>query len=154
MANSKISGKKVLDEVKTPLLIIGGMYVGNLGGKALDKILKVDDSLSGINMKAAAKPVALLSAGIAGSIFLKDDNLKLIASGIAASGIASGVKIFLKKDILAGFDGLGNDMLQVESYNPDLPLLPEGDYHAMNIEMAGTEDELADYEQVEEVEIL
>jgi hypothetical protein len=154
MPKSKINSKTVMDEVKIPLLIIGGMYGGTLAGKALDKVLKVDESLAGINMKAVAKPVALLSAGIAGSIFLKDKNLKLIASGVAASGIASGVKVFLKKDLLAGFDGLGSDYLQVESYDPELPMLPEGDYHAMDIEMAGPDNRLEDYEEIEEVEIL
>jgi hypothetical protein len=107
-----------------------------------------------MNVKSLAKPVVMLTAGVAGSIFLKDKNLKLIASGVAASGIASGVKVFLKKDILAGFDGLGSDILQVEAYDPNLPLLQDGNYDVMDVEMAGSDAMLDDYQEIQEVEIL
>jgi len=67
---------------------------------------------------------------------LKDNNLKLIATGVGASGVLSGVKTFMKKDLLNGladFSGLGEAIprdvyregvnLSIERYNPDLPAL-------------------------------
>jgi hypothetical protein len=154
MAKSKINAKSVAQEAIIPGMIVLGMAGANYAGKALDKVLKVEESLSGMNVKSLAKPVVMLTAGVAGSIFLKDKNLKLIASGVAASGIASGVKVFLKKDILAGFDGLGSDILQVEAYDPNLPLLQDGNYDVMDIEMAGSDAMLDDYQEIQEVEIL
>ena len=66
---------------------------------------------------------------------LKDKNMKMLATGVGAAGVLSGVKVILKKDLLAGladFKGLGANeptvfrdpvQLQVERYNPDLPEL-------------------------------
>ncbi len=163
MANtkSKITGKQVLEEMKAPTLIVVGMIGGNLAGKALDKILKVDETLPGINPKALAKPVVQLSAGIAGATLLKDDNLKLLATGVAASGVASGVKVLLKKDLLSGFSGLGTSdalstakgLLRAERYNPDLPRITGGEYETIHVSQPGMEN-LEDYEEIQEVEIL
>ncbi|MCX8486268.1 MAG: hypothetical protein ORN53_03670, partial [Crocinitomicaceae bacterium] len=65
-------------------------------------------------------------------------NMKMLATGVGASGLLSGVKILLKKDLLAGLAdfnlGGSNDLgepsiyreplnLSVERYNPDLPAL-------------------------------
>lgn len=163
-AKAKLNGKTIINELKTPGLIILGMIGGNMAGKAIDKVLKVDDTTSGFNAKALVKPVVQITAGVGGSILLKNDNLKLIASGVAASGMASAVKVFLKKDLL---NGLGNynisEPLQrvfreplnlaIAPYNPDLPELPE--HNAMPVEdnsMSG--DELTDYQEIQEVQIL
>jgi hypothetical protein len=79
-----------------------------------------------------------LGVGTAGNLMLKDPNMKMLATGVGASGLLSGVKVFLKKDLLAGLsdfsfngiDGLGEPTvyrepmnLSVERYNPDLPAL-------------------------------
>lgn len=163
-AKAKLNGKTIINELKTPGLIILGMIGGNMAGKAIDKVLKVDDTTSGFNAKALVKPVVQITAGVGGSILLKNDNLKLIASGVAASGMASAVKVFLKKDLL---NGLGNynisEPLQrvfreplnlaIAPYNPDLPELPE--HNAMPVEdnsISG--DELTDYQEIQEVQIL
>lgn len=160
----KINGKTIINELKTPGLIILGMIGGNMAGKFIDKVLKVDESSGGFNAKALAKPIVQITAGVSGSILLKNDNLKLVASGVAASGMASAVKVFLKKDLL---NGLGNynisEPLQrvfreplnlaIAPYNPDLPELPE--HNAMPVEdnsMSG--DELTDYQEIQEVQIL
>jgi hypothetical protein len=121
-------------------------------------------------VKALLKPVVQISAGVGGAILLKDKNMKLIASGVAASGIASGVKVFLKKDILQGltnFAGLGDSdpvnqvfrepvNLSIEPYNPELPKLPPAQVEAIPVE---NEDEISGaemgvYGDVKEVEIL
>lgn len=163
MANSKtkISGKQVIEELKAPALIVVGMIGGNMAGKAIDKVLKVDETLQGLNPKAMAKPVIQLTAGVAGATLLKDSNLKLLATGVAASGVASGVKVFLKKDLLTGLSGLGTSdalstvrgLLRAEPYNPDLPRLSEGDYDTIQVAYPGGEN-LDEYEEIDEVEIL
>jgi hypothetical protein len=80
----------------------------------------------------------MLGVGTAGNIMLKDPNMKMLATGVGASGLLSGVKILLKKDLLAGLadfnlagsSDLGEPSiyreplnLSVERYNPDLPAL-------------------------------
>jgi len=133
---SKISGQAVMEEVKTLAMLGGGVVLGSLGGRIIDKALKVDASAEGFQAKRLARPVLLLAAGTAGALMLKDKNMKMLATGVGASGLISGVKVMLKKDLLNGladFSGLGNDFatsvyrdpvnLQVDRYNPDLPEL-------------------------------
>jgi hypothetical protein len=165
---AKLDAKTILEELKTPGLIILGMVGGNMAGKLIDKAVKVDDTATGFQAKALIKPVIQISAGVGGALFLKDKNLKLIATGVAASGIASTVKVFLKKDILQGltnFAGLGDGVSQVfrepvnlsiEPYNPDLPQLPPAQMAALPIEsetdISGAE--LGEYTEIKSVEIL
>ena len=157
MAKKKISGTEVLQELKAPALIIVGMIGGNIAGKAIDKVLKVDETQVGFNPKAIAKPVVQLSTGVAGAMLLKDDNLKLLATGVATSGVASGVKVLLKKDLLSGMHGLGNNalssargLLKAERYNPDLPELTNGNYETYQVEYPGNGEEYNDYDEEED----
>ena len=155
-----ITTKQILDELKAPALIVLGMAGGSIAGKAIDKALKVDPNKTGFDIKAMAKPIIQLSAGIGGALLLKDQNLKLIASGVGASGVASTVKVLIKKDILSGFKGLGDNLaqarqlLRAQTYNPNLPELTEGNYQSMQIEYAGPSDNFEDYEEVQEIDIL
>ena len=167
-AKPKLNAKSVIEELKTPGLIIIGMIGGNLAGKLIDKALPIDETATGFQAKALIKPILQISAGIGGAIFLKDKNLKLIAGGVAASGIASTVKVFLKKDILSGLgdfniaDPLKRIFrdpinLAIAPYNPELPVMNEtnSDLRTIEIESAPTDmGELADYEEVQEVQIL
>lgn len=138
-SKTKVSGQAVMDEIKSLALLTGGVVIGSISGKMIDKLLKVDPTITGLNVKAFVRPAALIGAGAAGNIFLKDPNMKLIATGIGASGVLSGVKVVLKKDLLAGLDNftfngisgfLGEPSvyrepvnLSVDRYNPDLPAL-------------------------------
>lgn len=133
-AKTKISSQAVMEEVKSLALFGGGVIAGSLGGKLIDKALKVDTTQPGFNAKAMVRPVVLLSAGTAGSLMLKDKSMKMFSIGVGASGILSGVKVVLKKDLLNGladFAGLGEPTrvfrepvnLSIERYNPDLPAL-------------------------------
>ena len=139
-SHSKISSQAVMEEVKNLAMLGGGVVLGSVGGKLIDKVLNVDATATGFNAKAMARPVVLIAAGAAGTIMLKEKHMKLLATGVGASGVLSGVKVILKKDLLAGlanFDGLGSDeevaprvyrkfapiQLQVDRYNPDLPAL-------------------------------
>jgi len=167
-AKPKLNAKTVLEELKTPGLIILGMVGGNLAGKLIDKALPLDETATGFQAKALVKPIVQITAGIGGAILLKDKNMKLIASGVAASGIASTVKVFLKKDIL---NGLGDFRitdpvkrvfrepinLAIAPYNPDLPVLNEHKEELNTIPVESTPvnmGELAEYEEIQEVQIL
>ncbi|MFN8208095.1 MAG: hypothetical protein U0T82_11895 [Bacteroidales bacterium] len=167
---AKLDAKTIIEELKTPGLIILGMVGGNMAGKLIDKAVKVDETAIGFQAKALVKPIVQISAGVGGALFLKDKNLKLVASGVAASGIASTVKVFLKKDILQGltnFAGLGESdqvnhvfrepvNLSIEPYNPELPQLPPAQIAEIPVEsefeFSGIE--LGEYTEVKEVQIL
>lgn len=135
---TKLSSQAVMGEIKTLAMLTGGVVIGSVGGKLIDKVLNVDAAATGFNAKALARPIVLLGVGAAGNLMLKDPNLKMLATGVGAAGMLSGVKVFLKKDLLAGLsdfsfngiDGLGEPTvyrepmnLSVERYNPDLPAL-------------------------------
>jgi|LauGreDrversion2_3_1035106.scaffolds.fasta_scaffold00195_6 hypothetical protein len=137
-AKTKISSQAVMDELKTLAMLTGGVVIGSVGGKMIDKVLAVDPAATAFNVKALARPVLMLGVGTAGNIMLKDPNMKMLATGVGASGLLSGVKILLKKDLLAGLadfnlagsSDLGEPSiyreplnLSVERYNPDLPAL-------------------------------
>lgn len=171
MGMPKLDAKTILEELKTPGLIILGMVGGNMAGKLIDKVVKVDPTATGFQVKALAKPIVQITAGLGGTLFLKDKNMRLIASGVAASGIASTVKVFLKKDILQGltdFAGLGNTLnsvqqvfrepinLNIEPYNPELPTLPASQMEALPIESNEelSSRDLGEYTEIKEVQIL
>ena len=132
---TKISSQAVMGEIKTLAMLTGGVIIGSVGGKMIDKVLKVDASATGFNAKSLARPIVLLGFGTAGNLMLKDPNLKMLATGVGASGLLSGVKVLMKKDLLAGladfsFSGLGEPSvyrepmnLSIDRYNPDLPAL-------------------------------
>lgn len=136
-AKPKISSQAVMDEIKTLAMLTGGVVIGSVGGKMIDRALSVDPASTTFNAKALARPIVLMGLGTAGNLMLKDPNLKMLATGVGASGVLSGVKVFLKKDLLAGladFNLGGSDLgepnvyreplnLSVERYNPDLPAL-------------------------------
>lgn len=160
---TKITGKQILEELKAPALIVVGMVGGNLAGKLIDKALNVDETSTEFTVKSLAKPLVQLTAGIGGTLLLKDKNLKLVASGVAVSGVASTVKVLLKKDLLAGFKGLGEvealrnfrNNLRIERYNPHLPELAPANRVELPVEvdMSGA-GQYAEYEEVDSVEIL
>lgn len=158
---TKISSQAVMGEIKTLAMLTGGVVIGSVGGKMIDKVLNVDASATGFNAKALARPIVLLGVGTAGNLMLKDPNMKMLATGVGASGLLSGVKVLMKKDLLAGladfsFSGLGEPSvyreplnLSVERYNPDLPALssptsfnPE-DYSNSAMVEGMTEEDLA-----------
>ena len=158
---TKISSQAVMGEIKTLAMLTGGVIIGSVGGKMIDKVLKVDASATGFNAKSLARPIVLLGFGTAGNLMLKDPNLKMLATGVGASGLLSGVKVLMKKDLLAGladfsFSGLGEPSvyrepmnLSIDRYNPDLPALsspssfnPEDYSHSAMVE-GMTEQDLA-----------
>lgn len=131
------TNQAMVGELKSVAIITTGLIAGSMGGKAIDKMLKVDDTVPGFQVKKLAKPIVQLGAGVLGALKLKDPNMKLFAAGVGASGVVSAVKVALKKDLLAGIPGLseiaglGEPMsvyqdpmrLAIPRYTPDLPML-------------------------------
>lgn len=161
---TKLSAGGILNELKTPALLMIGMVGGTMAGKMIDKALPIDETVTGFQVKSLVKPVVQIGVGMAGALLLKDQNIKLIAAGVTASGIASTVKVFLKKDILAGLGnpGFGEPIkrvfrepinLSIEAYNPDLPELP-AHVEMLPVEGMPPMGELDDYQEVQEVQIL
>jgi hypothetical protein len=159
MANNKLktNAKETLEAFKGVGFLSAGVIGGSLAGGLLDKVTKVDetDSLP----KRLIKPLVLITAGASGAALLKNESLKLVSSGVSASGVLSGVKVFLKRDMLEGLNGeFGNtlsnlnDFVSVEPYNPNLPILEEHNLEQIPIESSNLSFD--DYEEVDEVEFL
>ena len=162
---SKLTLKTAMEDLKAPGLIILGVIGGALLGKGIDKVLPIDETSTEFQVKSIVKPVVQILSGLGGVIFLKNKNLKLVASGVAATGVVTGVKVFLKKDIL---NGLGDFNiadpikrvfrepinLAIAPYNPELPVLNER-REEIQIEDAPTNmGDLDEYQEVQEVQIL
>ncbi len=128
-----------MGELRSLAMISGGMVLGSMTGKAIDKMLKVDEAATGFQVKKLIRPLALLGAGVVGSMKLKNPDLKMVSAGVGAAGVVSTVKVVLKKDLLAGLggsmSGLGEPMSvyhepvrMMEPYEPNLPALSSGSY--------------------------
>ena len=162
-ATPKFSMASVLEAGKAPLLIIGGMVAGNYAAMMANKALKIDETTEGETVKKAIVPLVLIGTGVAGSVFLKNNNLKLVMAGVAGAGLHQGIKVFLKKDImnLAGIDDLINGlkgfgenqtMLAIEDYLPNLPKLngEDDDREVGNIEIQDSMEGIdGSYQEVE-----
>jgi hypothetical protein len=92
----------VMTELKTLALLSGGLLLGNMGGKAIDKLLKVDSTVPGMQLKKLARPLLLLGTGVAGAMRLKDGNLRMLSAGVGASGLLGTVETLTGKDLLSG----------------------------------------------------
>ena len=114
-----------MGEVKNLAMVAGGFVIGSMGGSALDRALKVDTGLPGINVKRFVKPAVQLGAGIIGATKLKNTDLKLLASGVGASGVVSAVQIATKKNLLAGSPALAGNSMSVYEPMTALPALPD-----------------------------
>jgi hypothetical protein len=129
----------MMGELRSLAMISGGMVLGSMTGKAIDKMLKVDETATGFQVKKLIRPLALLGAGVVGSMKLKNPDLKMVSAGVGAAGVVSTVKVVFKKDLLAGLggsmSGLGEPMSvyhepvrMMEPYEPNLPALSSGSY--------------------------
>jgi hypothetical protein len=139
MRSKKVSSQAMMGELRSLAMISGGMVLGSMSGKAIDNMLKVDETIPGFQTKKLVRPMALLGAGVLGSLKLKNPDLKMVSAGLGAAGVVSTVKVVLKKDLLAGLDGgvagLGEAMSvyhepvrTIEPYEPNLPALSSGSY--------------------------
>ena len=156
----------MVGELRSLAMISGGMILGTMGGKAIDKVLKVDDTLPGFQVKKLVRPVALLGVGVLGSVKLKNQDLKMLSAGVGASGVVSTVKVVLKKDLLSGLGeapelatpmSIYHDPVihSVESYEPSLPALSAGSFleEEETIQGYNPGEVAGDYEEAE-IEII
>lgn len=120
MPRTATNTKAMAAEIKSLAMVAGGFVIGSMGGSALDRMMKVDPSIPGINAKRFVKPFVQLGAGVLGATKLKSKDLKLVASGVGASGVVSAVQIATKKNLLAGAPALAGSSLDV--YEPMLAL--------------------------------
>lgn len=121
----------MVGELRSLAMISGGMVLGTMGGKAIDRMLKVDSALPGLQAQKFARPAVLLGAGVLGSLKLKNQDLKMLSAGVGATGVLSTMQVVLKKDFLSGMDGLGSNYSApvaraMEAYEPHLPALSSG----------------------------
>ncbi len=100
MRKKKVTQKAMLGELRSLAMIGGGMVLGTLGGKAIDKALKVDDSLPGFQAKKLVRPAVQLGAGVVGSLQSSNADVKMLSAGVGAAGVVSTVKVVLKKTCL------------------------------------------------------
>ena len=139
MRSKQVSSKAMMGELRSLAMISGGMVLGSMGGKAIDNMLKVDETTPGFQAKKLVRPMALLGAGVLGSLKLKNPDVKMVSAGVGAAGVVSTVKVVLKKDLLAGLDGgvagLGEAMSvyhepvrTIAPYEPNPPALSSGSY--------------------------
>lgn len=112
----KANSKAIMGEVKNLAMVAGGFVLGSMGGSALDRVMKVDPSTPGVNPKRFLKPAVQLGAGILGATKLKNSDMKLLASGVGASGVVSAVQIATRKNLLAGTNALSGSSLRL--YEP------------------------------------
>lgn len=119
------NSKAIMGEVKNLAMVAGGFVIGSMGGSAIDRALKVDSGIPGINAKRFVKPAVQLGAGIFGATKLKNTDMKLLASGVGASGVVSTVQIATKKNLLAGAPALSGNNMSVYEPIAALPGIPE-----------------------------
>jgi hypothetical protein len=50
------NSKAIMGEVKNLAMVAGGFVIGSMGGSAIDRALKVDSGIPGINAKRFVKP--------------------------------------------------------------------------------------------------
>ncbi len=131
-SSSKLSLKRVTSEAKTPLLIIGGMFIGTQVGKLIDKqITPAVSGLLGLDGASSKfiKPAILGAGGLIVAAMTKNPNVRLISYGVSASG---GVMLAKSMNIdvlpLAGADDYNDRAIVPGMGNPNLPALEEGVY--------------------------
>lgn len=160
MATKAVTSKKpqifnvMLEDGKKVGLILLGFIGGNIVGRLLDKAIGATGA--GFSLKNLGRPVLLIGGGLLGAAKIKNQDLRFLCYGVAGAGGYSGIKLFLNKDILNGFAGIGLPdttqdriedakrtlQLQIERYNPDLPDLSGVDDGKLDFLLNGTDGEL------------
>ncbi len=128
-AESKGSPKNTGMELSKPLLVVGGLLVGNLAGKAVDKFIPVNADEKGFMkiIKSSVKPLVQGGLGV-GVILLSRErendtkNAKVIKElarslgyGVAGSSVVSVVKL-VNKDLFAGLGDTGTKPIEAKYY--------------------------------------
>lgn len=133
MRTKPVSSNAMVGELRSLTMVGSGLVAGSMAGKAIDNMLKVDNTLPGFQPKKLVRPAAQLITGIMASLKFRHPDLKNAAAGFGASGLLSAAQVILKKDLLNGLNGPGqamsvysDAMSAVAAYEPDLPMLASG----------------------------
>ncbi len=98
------SMNKLVSDAKTPLLVLGGMWLGRKTYIALTQNSTVS-GIFGVDGKKLAVPIAQILGGLTFSQLVKNKDWAPIGWGFAVSGGLQIIKDTFNKDILAGFLG-------------------------------------------------
>lgn len=145
--------KTVVETGKKTLLIVGGIVAGKALSSVVTKTLKKTDpakkldGFAGFEASGLITPVLLIAGGIAGNHFAKNENLKLISTGVAAAGAIDTVSVLIKKDVLTAFGNVNETPIQIAPYKPDLPKVDNIAYLPKVIERGRIED-YPDYQEL------
>ena len=96
IAKAKLSFEKMASGLKTPAAVVVGMIGGKLAGDAIDSMLNKTSTVAGLGAVGTigtyAKPVLLVVAGLAAKQLVKNEFVQNMGIGVAAFGVATGVK--------------------------------------------------------------
>jgi hypothetical protein len=107
-SSSRLSGNKMLDDLKTVAMIAGGMVAGKYIGDFIDQGTTKISGFLGINgpeLQKYVRPVATIGIGLAANQLIKNPIGKKVALGIAGFGVIDGVQKITGNTVLSG---LGN----------------------------------------------
>jgi hypothetical protein len=113
---NRFSVENVKSEGLPILLVAAGLVAANALGKFVDDTIKTDNKA----IKKIIKPVIVAGTGLAMKILLEKKELKDIGTGVAISGILTGLKEWTADTKLAPF--LSGEF---DGLNPDLPEFPD-----------------------------
>jgi len=128
----KLDLKNMVSEVKNPLLIIGGLWIGSQVAKVLDKnVTPTVNGLLGLDAvegKKMVTPIILTAGGLIASQMVPNQNVKMVSYGVAGTGLAILAKNILRTDVfpVSGVEGirqpipgLGSEHLKLDEFPID-----------------------------------
>lgn len=128
----KLDLKNMVSEVKNPLLIIGGLWIGSQVAKVLDKnVTPTVNGLLGLDAvegKKMVTPIILTAGGLIASQMVPNHNVKMVSYGVAGTGLAILAKNMLRTNVfpVSGVEdyqkpipGLGSENLKLDEFPID-----------------------------------
>lgn len=110
MSNLSVGG--VLNNMKNPAILGGGIMLGIVIQKLINKLLSTETVVNGlgsdtvVNLKDFASPLLTSVIGVGVSMTCNDDLVRKLASGVAISGpLNVAMKLAWDKNLLAGLNG-------------------------------------------------
>ena len=145
---SDVSVGGVFEGMKNPAIVAGGVLLGVVMQKGLNKFILGNETVQGFlgsetteNLKQYLSPAITTATGVIVGMQTQDGLMRKIATGVAISGVATvGFKMLWNKDLLGSLNGgfLGNI----------LGLGEAGDGDGEEFEGFG---EIGEYEETEDV---